>query len=120
MLEVKIIMNNVAIISDWHLGIKKSNDLFFQSQLSFFRDQFEPYLKKNGITEIFFLGDLFDNRVSLNIKIKNEALNIFDNILKNYKIYLLIGNHDCFYTNTIDVNSLKFLFLISVKELISF
>jgi len=101
--------NNVAIITDSHFGIKKANDLFLESQLRFFKNQFEPSLKRNGIKEIFFLGDVFDNRVSMNIKIKNAVLDIFENVLGGYKIYLLIGNHDSYYTNTIEVNALKFL-----------
>lgn len=101
--------NNIAIITDSHFGIKKANDLFLDSQLKFFKEQFEPSLKRNGIKEIFFLGDVFDNRVSMNIKIKNAVLDIFENILGAYKIYLLIGNHDSYYTNTIETNALKFL-----------
>lgn len=101
--------NNAAIVTDSHFGIKKANDLFLESQLKFFKTQFEPSLKRNGIKEIFFLGDVFDNRVSMNIKIKNAVLDIFGNLLGSYKIYLIVGNHDSFYTNTIETNSLKFL-----------
>jgi len=102
-------INNVALIADSHFGIKKANDLFFNSQLKFFKEQFVPSLEEHNIKEIFFLGDIFDNRVSMNIRIKNNVLDIFENILGDYKIYLLIGNHDSFLTNSIKINSLKFL-----------
>lgn len=99
----------VAIITDSHFGIKKANDLFLESQIKFFKEQFVPYLEKNDIKEIFFLGDVFDNRVSINIKIKNVVLDMFENLLADYKIYLIIGNHDCHYTNSTEIHSLKFL-----------
>lgn len=118
MWEAKHKMNKVAIITDLHFGIKKANDLFLESQLSFYRNQFEPYLKKNGIKEIFVLGDIFDNRVSINIKIKNAVLALFGDLLKEYKIYMLIGNHDCFYTNSIETNSIKFLDMLKNVYLI--
>ena len=97
------------MVSDSHFGIKKANDIFFESQIKFFQDQFEPYLRKNKIDTIFFLGDVFDNRVSLNIKIKNMVLNLFSNTLKDYTIYVLVGNHDSYLSTNISINSLKFL-----------
>ena len=102
-------MNNVAVITDPHFGIKKANDLFLNSQLKFFKEQLVPSLEEHNIKEIFFLGDIFDNRVSMNIKIKNAVLDVFENILSDYKIYILIGNHDCYFNNSIETNAVKFL-----------
>jgi UDP-2,3-diacylglucosamine pyrophosphatase LpxH len=99
----------IPFISDFHFGIKKASDIFLDSQLDFIKNQFEPYLSENNIKEIFILGDLFDNRTHINIKIKNIILDIFENVLKKYKIYLLIGNHDCFFSDNIKINSLNFL-----------
>ena len=72
-------MNNVAIIADSHFGIKKANDLFLESQLDFFKYQLVPSLEENEIREIYFLGDVFDNRVSMNIKIKNAVIETYRN-----------------------------------------
>lgn len=99
----------IAMVTDLHLGVKKANELFLDSQMRFFKNQFEPYLRENCIKEVFVLGDIFDNRVHINIKIKNEALDLFGNILKDYKIYMLVGNHDTYNSTSIKVNALKFL-----------
>jgi DNA repair exonuclease SbcCD nuclease subunit len=99
----------IALISDIHFGVRKNNQIFLQSQLKFFKDCFIPYLQKENIENIFFLGDLFDNRNFLHIQIKNEVFDLFENYLKNFNITLLVGNHDSFYTSTIKINSLKFL-----------
>jgi len=100
--------NRVCLISDSHFGIKKGSDVFIESQLRFFKEQFVPYLKEQGISTIFFLGDLFDNRNSLNIKIKNDIFDLFENYLIDFEIYLIIGNHDAYYNTNINIHSLKF------------
>lgn len=96
----------VCLISDIHFGVKKNSDRFVQSQLKFLEEIFIPYLKNNGIDTIFFLGDLFDNRNSINVRVKNSVLELFE-MLKKFKVYLIVGNHDCYYNTTTEVNSLK-------------
>lgn len=97
----------VALISDTHFGMKRNNETFLQSQLKFFRNQFIPYLKQNNITTIFHLGDCFDTRVSIDSKIMNIVIDLFKYDLKDFTIYLMIGNHDTYFDTTIDVNSLR-------------
>lgn len=97
------------MLTDTHFGIKNGNDIFLDSQLAFLREQFIPYLKKNNIKTIFHLGDFFDNRNNLNIKVKNEIFTLLDEDLKDFELYIIVGNHDTFYKTSIEVNSLKFL-----------
>jgi len=102
-------MNPVAILGDSHFGIKPKNlDIFIKSQLKFFTDQFVPYLKKYNISTIFFLGDLFENRSTLNVMVKNAVFHLFNEYLKDFQIYLIVGNHDSYLNNSLDINSLKF------------
>jgi DNA repair exonuclease SbcCD nuclease subunit len=99
-----------AMITDLHFGVKKNNNVFFKSQLRFLKNQFIPYLKENNIEYLSILGDMFDNRNSINTLIQNEIYNLFSNDFKFLKkIYVLIGNHDTYFNNSISVNSLKFL-----------
>jgi len=99
----------IAIISDLHFGIKKSNDVFLKSQLDFIEKGFVPYLKKQKITKIFILGDIFDNRNHINIKTKNKIFDLFSGKLSEFDITILLGNHDIYYNSTTDVHSLKWL-----------
>lgn len=100
-------MSKIAIITDLHFGVRKNSEVFLHSQSKFIKEQFIPYLKDHNINTIFMLGDLFDNRSSTNTKVLNEVHNIFENYLKDFKIWLVVGNHDTYYTSSIEVNSLK-------------
>lgn len=102
-------MSKVALITDLHLGVHKSSPIFLKSQIDFFKNQFVPYLKANEIDTIFMLGDLFDNRQAINVYVYNEVYKLFDEILRDFKIHVICGNHDIFYKTTVSVNSLKFL-----------
>jgi len=39
----------------------------------------------------------------------NSVYQLFEHHLQDFEIYILVGNHDCYYNSNIDVNSLKFL-----------
>jgi DNA repair exonuclease SbcCD nuclease subunit len=62
---------------------------------------------QNGITTIFQLGDLFDRRKY--ISFQSLALcrrYFFDQLVKhNIQCRVLLGNHDIFFKNTLEVNS---------------
>lgn len=98
----------VCLISDTHFGVKNGNEIYIESQMRFFKNQLIPYLKSNEIKHLFILGDLFDNRQSINVRVKNAVFELF-NMLKDFTCHVLIGNHDIFFKNTIAINSLKFL-----------
>ena len=97
------------MITDLHFGVRKNSEVFLISQTRFIVEQFVPYLKKNGIDTIFMLGDLFDNRSSTNTKVMNAVYDIFAEHLKDFTVYILVGNHDTYFNSTVEVNSLKFL-----------
>jgi len=115
--------NHIVLLTDVHFGIKKNKEYFLESQINFFKEMVVPYLKENNIDTVCILGDLFDNRSVLNIMIKNEVFNLFDTVLKEFTVYLLVGNHDSYYNSSIDVNSLKFFSkfenVILVEEMIN-
>jgi DNA repair exonuclease SbcCD nuclease subunit len=99
----------VAIVSDIHFGVNKNSELFLNSTIRFFTEEFVPYLKAEGIDTILILGDVFDNRNNIHVKINDEVYNLFINVLNEFKIYILIGNHDIYYKTSNDVHSLKLL-----------
>lgn len=94
--------NKIAIINDTHFGVKNGNDVFFNYQEKFFRDIFFPYCKKHGITKIIHMGDLYEHRKYINIKILSQLrLRFFEKIRENgMTMDIIPGNHDCFYKNT--------------------
>ena len=99
----------VALIADCHFGIKKSDIPFMESQLKFYKEQFVPELKHANIKDIFILGDVFDTRQTINVQTINVVIDLFKNILKDFNINIIVGNHDMYMTTTTDINSLKIL-----------
>lgn len=99
----------IAILNDTHCGIRNSSDIFMGYQERFYSEVFFPYLLENDIKQIIHLGDYYDNRKTVNFKALNHNRNIFLKQLRKYGITMdiICGNHDTYYKNTNDLNSLK-------------
>jgi DNA repair exonuclease SbcCD nuclease subunit len=108
----------VCLVSDIHFGVNKNSELFLNSSIDYFRDQLVPYLQKENITHILVLGDVFDNRNSINVRISDKVRMVFGEIFGEFEITILIGNHDTYYKTSNDVHSLKFLDLLPNVEVI--
>lgn len=103
-------MSKIALVSDLHLGVKKSDKTFLENQLNFLYKEFVPYLKQNNINSIAILGDLFDTRNTLNILMISKAYNFFEYLKEqNIFVYIFQGNHDTYFKTTNEVHSLNFL-----------
>ena len=96
----------IAVITDTHFGYSNSSDIFLDSQKRFF-DELKIQLNKNEIDTIVHLGDFFHNRNNINVKILNESYYLLSETLKEFKLYLCVGNHDQFYKTTNKTHSLK-------------
>lgn len=97
----------VALISDLHFGVKSGDKTFLKSQIRFYEEQLVPELKKKKINEIFILGDIYDDRHEVNVQVDNVVLKLFTETLKDFKITIIVGNHDIYHKTTTEVNSLK-------------
>ncbi len=97
----------IAIISDIHFGARRASEIILNSQIKFFKNQFIPDLKSRGIDTIIIPGDFFDNRLALDNKILKTILDLFDTDLKDFQIYILVGNHDSYLESSIHINSLR-------------
>jgi DNA repair exonuclease SbcCD nuclease subunit len=99
----------IAFLNDTHCGIRNSSDIFMDYQEQFYRDVFFPYLLENDIKQIIHLGDYYDNRKTVNFKALNHNRTIFLDKLREYGITMDIipGNHDVYFKNTNELNSLK-------------
>lgn len=102
----------IALLADLHLGIKKSNQIFADSQMRFFENQLVEELKEKEIKTIVVCGDVFDTRQSINVQTENMAIKLFKDVLKDFDVRIIVGNHDIYNTNTLEVNSLKTLDLL--------
>lgn len=105
-------MNKGILLTDLHAGIRADSNIFLKSFENLFKDFLPEIIKKQNVSNIFILGDIFDNRNHLNLKTINLVLSTFKEFLSSHptlEVYILIGNHDLFYKNTREINSLKIL-----------
>ena len=99
----------IAILNDTHCGIRNSSDIFLNNAEKFYSDVFFPYLLENDICHIIHLGDYYDNRKFINFRALTRNRNHFLKPLRQHGITMDIirGNHDTYYKNTGELNSLK-------------
>lgn len=97
----------VALISDIHLGIHQDSAAWHDIALQFAK-WLNIELKARGISDIIIPGDIFHDRSEISVNTISVAYNFF-NILKDYNIIIIVGNHDCFYKDRSDVNSASIL-----------
>lgn len=102
----------VALIADLHIGVKRDDPVFYESQRRFFTDQLVPELNASGVGDIWIEGDCFDTRQSISLLAINRTIDLFKNILNGFRIRVIVGNHDMFYSTDLGVNSLKILSLL--------
>ena len=99
----------VAIITDTHYGARKGSKHLHDYFEMFYRDVFFPSLEKYQIDTVIHMGDIFDSRKSIDLQSLEWAKRVVFEPLKKYKVHALIGNHDCYYKNTNNVNSPELL-----------
>ena len=96
----------IAIIGDLHIGVKSSNEVMMRHQARFF-NFFLNELKNRGVCTIIQLGDIWDNRRQVNFRALQFAQETFFEPINDagIELHTLIGNHDIFYRETLDINS---------------
>ena len=99
-------MTKIAIINDQHFGVRNDAISIHKYFEKFYSQVFFPTLEEQGIKDIFILGDLVHRRKYINFVTLNEMKKQFiDPIEKgNYNVKMLLGNHDCYYRNSNDIN----------------
>jgi DNA repair exonuclease SbcCD nuclease subunit len=98
-----------AILNDTHAGIRNSSEIFLDNAEKFYSTVFFPYLEEHDIRHIVHLGDFFDNRKFINFRALHRQRKMFLSELRARQITMdiICGNHDTYYKNTNDLNSLK-------------
>ena len=101
----------IVIITDQHFGARKGADYIHKYFKKFYDNIFFPYLEKNNIDTIVNMGDTFDNRRNIDIQsLEWVKVNYFDRLQQmGITVHSVIGNHDIYYKDTNDVNSVDLL-----------
>ena len=101
----------VAIITDQHFGARNDSTHFLDFYEKFYKEIFFPTLDKEKIETVLILGDTFDRRKYINFYSLKRAKEMFFDPLSNrgIQVHMLAGNHDTYFKNTNDVNSVDLL-----------
>ena len=99
----------IAIITDTHFGARNDNLNFNDYFYKFYDNIFFPTLKERGITTCVHMGDVTDRRKYISYRIANDFREKFVDRFKEMDIdlHIIIGNHDTYYKNTSEINSMQ-------------
>ena len=100
---------HIALINDSHYGARKGSKLFHDYFELFYKNVFFPTLEQYGINTVIHMGDAFDSRKSIDYQSLEWSKRVVFEPLKNYKVYMIVGNHDSYYKNTNNTNSPELL-----------
>lgn len=102
----------IAIVTDTHFGARNDSQLFLDHFVDFFEGVFFPALKKYDIDTVIHAGDLLDRRKYINFNTLNTVRKRVLEPMRDMDVtmHCILGNHDTYYKNTNDVNSIKELF----------
>lgn len=99
----------IAVTGDLHFGVKDSDKIFQDSQFKFLKEALRHCID-NDIRNMIILGDVFDTRHSVNVLTLNRVINFFEReVPLGMTLWVILGNHDLYYKNSIEVNSIRVL-----------
>ena len=107
-------VKRVWILGDMHLGIRANSNEWLEIQKDFYENQFIPTLKEN-VREgdvLVQVGDAFDNRQSINLKVLHYAVDLFERLGEILPTHVIAGNHDIWAKKTNEItpiDSLKWI-----------
>ena len=108
-------MTKIALIGDLHFGVKNFDIDFLNASLDALEKMAEV-LKKENVTTIYQLGDMFDNRITMDLNCLYVLKNRFSNIFKDFEFYTFVGNHDMYFKYNRSVTSCDlFKDLLNIK-----
>ena len=109
----------IALLTDTHFGARNDNLNFNDYFYQFYEGVFFPYLQQNNIKHCIHLGDLMDRRKYVSYRILKDFRERFIQPFLHLEIdlHILVGNHDIYFRNTNDVNSLQELLGANYKNI---
>jgi len=104
-------VKRVWILGDMHLGIRSNSNEWLDIQKDFYENQFIPTLKEK-VREgdiLVQVGDSFDNRQSINLKVLSYAVDLFERLGEILPVHIICGNHDIWAKKSNEITSIDSL-----------
>jgi DNA repair exonuclease SbcCD nuclease subunit len=101
----------IALITDQHFGARNDAIHILDYYQKFYEQVFFPKIKEEKVDAVLILGDTFDRRKYLNFNTLKRTKEMFFDPLAymGIDVHILAGNHDTYFKNTNDVNSVDLL-----------
>ena len=95
----------MIFVGDQHFGVNSANKNILSIQLKIWYNYIIP-LARSTESDIVVVGDFFDNRNVMDIFVMNQIQKLFEDT-KDITIHILLGNHDIYHKDKLEVNSLN-------------
>jgi DNA repair exonuclease SbcCD nuclease subunit len=100
----------IFFITDTHFGVRNNSNEWIEIMEDYFDNFFFPLVEKNYRPGdvLFHLGDVYDSRQSLSLRVLNFSVKVFERLSSIFKdgIYVIAGNHDIWGRDSNEINSL--------------
>jgi len=103
---------DILIIGDTHFGARNDSELFLEYFFDYYEQEVFPIIEQRKIKHVIQTGDLMDKRKGVNFKTLSTVTNRFMLKLKELgcELHIIPGNHDIYYRNSNQINSMTELF----------
>ena len=95
---IQIKASKCIFLADIHLGVRSASEEWQENISSYFYNWFIPYIKslveKDPTYFLAILGDVYDDRKSIDINVNDLAIDIFEILGSILPVYIINGNHD--------------------------
>jgi len=113
------LFKKVAVFGDIHFGLKGDSDQHI-TDCNNFITWFIEQAEENNAETCIFLGDWNHTRARTSNKTMNASLANIERLSKSFEnFYFITGNHDLFYRDNRDINSIEFGRLIDNITIVS-
>jgi DNA repair exonuclease SbcCD nuclease subunit len=114
------LFKKAACFTDIHFGLKGGSRTH-NTDCEEFVKWFCEEAHRRGAETCIFLGDWHHNRSTTDVSTMNYTLSNLERLSANFeKVYFILGNHDLFYKDKREINSVEFMRLfpnvIPIKE----
>jgi hypothetical protein len=103
------LFKKTACFTDIHFGLKGGSRTHNQDCEDFVT-WFCEEAKKEGCETAIFLGDWHHNRSATDVSTMNYTVSNLEKLSANFEtVYFILGNHDLFYKDKREINSVEFM-----------
>ena len=115
------LFKKAACFTDIHFGLKSGSRTHNQDCENFV-SWFCDTARAHGCETAIFLGDWHHNRSTTDVSTMNYTVSNLEKLSQSFeKVYFILGNHDLFYKDKREINSIEFMRLfpniVPIREL---